>query len=497
VHFSPLFQQIDFHVNGIHAPDEFLILDRLKTAVANRDFALQFLDCFFPSVLTRIPQIGSIQFYGGVKFSLSVVDAALMRHFVALATPGKAPERRPAEVATAITDAFKLRTRYTHFPSSAVLAPTPVESASSGLTLKKLEEHKAFHDFLFTCAGGLRHFHTVVAALKSTVTLRYRSLGRRLFLADAACNPAEYIERQHRLYVASLAQIFVRNTLRDFIVTRGCADFDSGFLAQIFLRINAAMQQETNPADAILVATTDYINEWKARMNAEFPGSQAASLPSRDVDYPFCQYFVDGVASTGLGLLMDRLSAMDINIVPDVTLPPEGQTLLEHRASLLDSFVRANTVSNLCAGLGNDGWEAPPVKRAIESAKALQFLLCSAERAFREHFVQLKEKKGTGDALLLFLQAEKWLRPRMECDPFKTDSEGRRLLLASLMERVEPLYIRANLLRGLIVLRSIRDNRMPGLERLNAAGNPITDEVNTAFENLRNWFGINPSITYP
>jgi hypothetical protein len=135
---SPIFVQMDFDVSGLHAPDEFVFLERLKATAAKRE-----------CVLTRMPQTRSVQFYGGVKFCLSAVDAALTHRFVALATPRKTFNRRTADVATAISDAFQLRTRYTHFPPSTVSAP-PLADNSSELALKKLEEHKAFHDFLFT-----------------------------------------------------------------------------------------------------------------------------------------------------------------------------------------------------------------------------------------------------------------------------------------------------------------------------------------------------------
>jgi hypothetical protein len=140
--------------------DDILVLEIQKMA-QDPARAAQVLDLFVLDAGMEMPKLSSIILYGGIKFPLSIIDFMLLQQLYELLKVLTGSPLRPREikgsVETVVVDAFRLRTRCVHYIPSTVTEPVPTEN-SPHLTRKKLQEHKAVHDFLFGLAGGLKQF---------------------------------------------------------------------------------------------------------------------------------------------------------------------------------------------------------------------------------------------------------------------------------------------------------------------------------------------------
>jgi hypothetical protein len=479
--FSPLFAATDLIIkrspNDPRRTDNILLIEVAKVEQDNHE-AERFLDFFTDGVNMQMPRIGSIILYGGTKFPLSVVDVCLIQKLHALLKMLNGGQNRPVTgaVESAITDAFRIRTRQVHYLQATVSEPKQTET-SPHLTRKRLEEHKAIHDFLFQIAGGLKQFHTSIAAQRNICALQYRSLARHIFEGYRTMPAASFTIAQRRLYAMQLFRQWVRAMFLDYVRSKTEGDFNDFHNREIAKRITQGISSGQSVTAAVLEQTSDYINDWKRRFNAEYPTNQQGPCnPNAEYDYPFCQFFSDAVDEVTFALILEQLS--------DCPMPVDK--LKKNLQSLSDGW------PFLTFSL-TDSMNDPEVPGIIENSLDVKFFLARTELALKRAFESGDIKWGTGSHMLLFLEIEKVLAP-MLIDGAKGDQELSRKVMCALFQGDDPLYSRTCLAKVMMTVQQLRQVANPLVGRLAEIGNPINERIVNRVRNLVHWFGLKDTL---
>jgi hypothetical protein len=480
-----------------HVTYDFVLLDQVKRLGQDRVLRREILDLFVDDVGMEMPAISSIIFYGGIKFPLSVVDLVLLQHLNELhkgltGSMAKVREIR-GNVETAHIDAFRLRARSVHYLPPTVNEPIPTE-VSVHLTREKLLEHKAVHDFLFDLAGGLKHFHTVIAAQNHINRLHYYSLAHRLFFAEhSQIQPAAYAMFQRRKYGLQVFDQFVKGVLLEYVRAHTEGSFLEVHEREIGRRIADGIARGDTVVNSILQGTVDYVNGWKQRFNAESTTSQQGMCSaSKDHDYPLCQFFADAVDQLVFALTMNRLSTCPFPIVSERIRSEEQREVV---SKLLQSMSQPSVFVEFAREQFQDDAD---IAILMENSTEAKFLLMKAEQAAMASFARGEIKWGSGDHILLFLEIESLLRPIMTSEilveMLRHDPNWGRRLMSALFNAENPLFLRAFLSTCLMIVRLLREQRNPLVENLAEIGNPITQEIIRAFGNLREWFDFKEDV---
>jgi hypothetical protein len=465
---------------------EPVLLDELRKMASDHDRAVSVLDLFVVNVGMEMPKISSIILYGGIKYPVSVVDVVLLQHLHELFKALTGSPARPREVRgrpeTAAVDAFRLRTRCVHYIQASVEEPVPTEN-SPHLTRKKLREHKAVHDFLFGLAGRLKHFHTIIAAQRNVLRLHYDAFAHRLFVnGPVPPQPAVFATVQRGGYALQVFDQFVRGVFQDYIRAHTEGVFADVLARELGLRITDGIANGQTIVEAILEGTVDYINDWKLRWNTDNPlAVQGPCSTDKSHDYPFCQFFADAVDQMTFALTMNHLSFCPFPILPG----------LLQQASQHWPFTECTK-----AEIDADDDIAALLPLYAEE----KFLLIRAEQAAAAAFASGEIRWGSGNYIILFLQVEQLLRPLMATDLVLRISEEepgwQRKLIAALFDGEDPTHFRTCLANCMMIVKMLKiEIRNPLLEDLTEIGNPITEEVIAAFENLRKWFDFKPEVS--
>jgi hypothetical protein len=481
-YFSPLFRCTELITQRAKSGTcEYVFLEKLREKAPG--FSAQLLDAFQVPAAMPVPRIGSILFYGGVKFSLSVVDGFLLQHLGSLVTGARSATRGSVE--TAIEDAFRLRTRYSHFPETDVSVPTPTDGGKE-MTLQRLEDHKRLHDFLFTHAGGLQQFHVAIESMRKVIGLQYRSYARRLFEIEG-CQPTEFASGQRRLYCLRVFSSYVRNPLRDYMTSRMQGDFEEFHGRALQSRLEEAILGKRPIADSVLQGTADYVNEWKQRFSKDFPQSNhGLSNPNKDTDYSQCQYFLEAVDAVTFSLLLEKLSSLRLPVIPKKALSDRGDFFN-------DFVVRNSDCPELLTVPVQSIEEDPEIQDVLQTGSDIRFLLLVTENILIGRF-ERGDEFGTGELLLMFLEIESWLRFRLESEMFKRDEIGKRNILAAFYHPDRPTYTRGYLIHLLLIMQMLGEDQMREIPNLRLIGNPIGDGIIAAFENMRRWYGLSTRL---
>jgi hypothetical protein len=157
--FAPYWLCTEIIVKRTDRPSYDFVLTQAVTDMVNHpDLCRRLLDAFKVETCTKMPRIGRIIFFGGVKFALTRLDAFLMQNVVAAA---RARERNSpfnpilADSSQCLQDAFTIRTSFKNFPPSGNFKlPDPPAGAGPGeLTPEFLVFNKTCHNSLFALAG--------------------------------------------------------------------------------------------------------------------------------------------------------------------------------------------------------------------------------------------------------------------------------------------------------------------------------------------------------
>jgi hypothetical protein len=476
---------------------EFVLLDEIRKMGEDPVRAIQILDLLVDEIGIEMPKLSSIVYYGGITLPLSVVDFTLLLHLnelhKVLTNNGTNVREIKGNVETAIVDAFRLRARSVHYLPPSVSAPVPT-AVSVHLTLQKLKEHKTLHEFLSGLAGGLKQFHTIIAAQKNINRLYYFSLAHRKFLASGSqIQPATYAAVQHQKYALHIFDQFVRGGLQLYVRAHTKERFQEFHEQAIGQLIAESIARGESPVTAILERTVDYINGWKQRFNADNPAMhQGACFANREHDYPLCQFFTDAVDHLAFAFTMNRLSACPFPIISERVEIADQREAVE---TLLQSmsqhwpFVSVTPEQIL---------QDAEITIIMESSRDAHFLLQKAEQAAMASFAAGDVKWDSGNHIPLFLEIESLLRPIFSTDTIvdllRHDPEWPRKFIAAFFNATDPVFLRACLSRSLMIVSSLRDVNHPLIEHLAEIGNPITVDVMRSFANLRDWFDFKPKL---
>jgi hypothetical protein len=459
--------------------------------------ASQFLDLFVDDLFMEMPKISAIVVYGGVKFPMTVVDITIIQHLSDLhrSLSGSVPRTRDPQgnVETALADAMIIRTNFSHYLPSSINEPVATET-SPHLTRKRLQEHKAMHDFLFRIAGGLKQFHTNIAAVKNVSNLYYRVLAHRLFLADGcSTQPAQYASFQRMKYAAHIFNQFASPAFREYVKTQRRGESGELHERDLLRRINQGIKNGQSVAQSIVSGTVDCINEWKARYNAAHPSSPQGLCQEMKEDLPHCQFFVDAADRVTFSLVMNQLSNCPYPILGRSRESPKA-----NREALTANLAHASETSPFITCTKDQVARDSAVKASLDTDVDVSFLLMKAEDAAEAAFDAEDHRFGIGDWAVFFLEVELLLRSIFKSDraiqAIRQNPGWERLLMCALFDGKEPIFLRGWLFQILMLVKLLREMKSPFLDDLEEIGNPINDAVVAAFANLRQWFGFKKEL---
>jgi hypothetical protein len=451
------------------------------------------LDLFVDDISIETPKISAVILYGGVKFPLTVVDVTIIQQLYELLKSITPNPPRPREVhgnvETAHTDAFKFRANFCHYLPATVSEPAPTET-SPHLTRRKLQEHKAMHDFLYGIAGGLNHFDSIAVAERAINALSYRALARSIFLADGCTTqPAQFASFQRARYSMQLFSQFAVGVFRDYVQRQTPGDFNDFHQRRLITRINAAIVGGTAPATAIVCGTLDYVNEWKERYNADNPTAQQGTCQMMKDDLPFCSYFADAVDQLTLAFVMNRLSDCPNPIV--AKSPKARATPVEMLRSNLAATSLPTPFSRYDVASLEDDLEITTV---LELREEVKFLLPRAEESARMTFEAGDHAYGIGDWITFFIELEALMRPLMLSEIAVAASfdnpDWPLKLMTAIFRGKDPIHLRGWLFQARMVVTCLKAVKSSMLDDLDTIRHPITDEIIEAFGNLWKWFGF-------
>jgi hypothetical protein len=468
---------------------EFLLLGELRRL--DQAQCVAYLDCLNDNRTTTMPKMSEIAFCDGVKLPLSVVDLVLVLHLNELlqSLNGRTAKSKPVSgsVVTAAADAFRLHGNIVHYLSSKLTEPVATET-SQFLTRKRLEEHKALHNFLFGIAGGIRQLHTIRTAERNIWSLLHRSLSSRLFLSKTITQIAEFANLQRRRYAMSVFDEWVRYQFRGYVEAATEGDFVEVHERALQQRINRCIAQKVDVSQAIINATVDYVNDWKQRFKKDHPNALPQRLcQAAQENIDECQYFNDATGEMLFAMMMNQLSCLPFPIVLDRVKGLEARR--EHMKRNLQSV----SVGPLFAGIDIQRARATLDEAFIMSCDHIKFLLRRAAVAIRAAFENDDIRFGSGDQFMLFLEIESFIGPLMASQGQDDPTWGRRFLCV-MFDGEEPFYFRACLGKALQSFVLLTEKRNGLFLNIADIGNPIDRKIAGRFRNLCEWFRLKPDL---
>jgi hypothetical protein len=442
------------------SPAAVAIGDSLSAALAalgaSDPLALRLLDAFQPGPTTEMPEIGRIIIDSGVRFALTRVDTVLMSNILTSfgsADRSSLPKLRLESVASALSDAFVIKTAFVHSPKSLVKLPAAPFSFGQNEDRREARVFvRTLHASVFELAGGLRQFHAITDAC-----------GRALALVTAqwatfdSGAPAPFAEAQRVEYAAAVTDSWLVGKVREFAMP--------GREADLRVRIARLIAAGSAPAKAVLAAVAENVNGCKERYNKVYTDNvQGCSQPDPATDGVYCQYFCDGVEAVMMARLFRALSAIEIDFVDDVPDMPKPM-------------------------LFSKGKQAP--QTLVEGLALVKFYVIAAESAFEKEVSQGKAKLNVGGRLQLFYEIFKRLEPVMlEPSPGTNFMPVPEHVVSWAFGGIKLTNFRACLLQAWKVLDLLVKDKFPGITRLSVVGNPITIEYAVPIAKLVLWFSI-------
>jgi hypothetical protein len=473
---------------------QFVLLDEL---IRLRDDAIRargVLDLFVDEIGMEMPMLSAMILYGGVRFPVTVVDLVIIEHMYELLRVMNGSATKVREVCscyeTAHLDAFRIRTNFSHYLHTTVTEPVACET-SPHLTQKRLEEHKAMHDFLFGIAGTLKQFDALLIAQKHINQLSYRSLAHHIFIAGGCVTqPAKFASFQHLVFAVQLFNQFPATPFREYIGSHTPGDFFDFHGRELLKRVQAAIAAGETVTAALLGASLTYVNEWKVRFNADNPTAPQNLCQAMKEDAAFCQYFVDAIDQLTFSFVMNQLSGCPTPIIGNFpnprTHPVEALTANLAHASAFTPFI----VHSL-----EDAEGDADVAVILEGSPLIGFVLERADAAAHAAFDAGDHAFGIGDWIVFFIELERLMRPvltgQVASHAILAEPDWGRKLLCAFLKGREPIYLRGWLSQALMVVRLLRAFKVPILDRI---GHPINEAILAAFANLAKWFGFKPDL---
>jgi hypothetical protein len=457
--------------------------------------AKRFLDLFSDEIGMEMPRISTIIFYGGVKFPLTVVDIGILCQLHELLKTLTGTRARPVAprvcVETAAVDAFRIRCQFAHFLQPSVHEPQATE-ASPFPTRQKLLEHRAMHEFLFGIAGGLKQFHTIIAAQKSINVLQYKALADHLYRTGAESQAANFANFQRRQYALHIFDNWVLGIFLEWMKVQPAGSRDA-HERELESRINRFIAEKKRPAtEALHEATAEYVNEWKRRFNAQSPSlTQAMVDAGTDQACSFCPFFTEAVDIVVFALVASQVTGCQLSIV--------DRTVNQLKSDRLEKLKRNLQDVSICWPYYNfDIQEAIQSTRDlfVDGAEDVKFLLARADESIKIAFENGDDRFQTGTHFLLYLEIEAqgkllFLSDIAE-DAKAGDPDWDRKLMCALLDGRDPIYLRAALPRVVACVNQLYSMELPSIQNLLRIGNPIDESIVDAFRHVRDWLGMDP-----
>jgi hypothetical protein len=449
--------------------------------------AAKFLGMFSGKILSEYPKGNAMIFYGGIRFLLSRVDTVLLAHFAELLKVlkgGTSNRRVTGDPKTAIVDAFRLRARYIHSFTPVIREPVPTE-ASVFLTRKKLQERKGYHAFLVGIASGLHTWQLLVESQNRVVSLWHRSASEFYSAAFPALSHPNLFRRvQYRRYGYEAMLQFISEDVVDRVNKAVGGNPTRQLVNEIEQRIVARLTQGF-PADvSILESVTEYVDEWKGRLDQS--RSSAKVTASASLDYPYCRIFVEAVEKMTFEFTCVHLSDIEITLI-DVSSKPSSprKTLKALIKRNLEPWPEMTGIT-----LSDMG---PMTEATCASEEDISFFVVKASAYCRARFDADLLAAKTGVLFGLFIELESTLKPVMRSTAFASPGRyprWRTELLLALMGGEDPRYLRGGLLKCLLVLKRCRSPEDELGMQYSTVANPFNNEVADIFRNLASWFAM-------
>jgi hypothetical protein len=380
-----------------------------------------------------------------------------------------------------------------HYIHPTVREPTARE-VSSHPTRKKLQEHKATHDFLLTLAASLNQLQSVALAERNILQLSYRSLAHSLFTnAGSPSDPVAFARFQRGRYGMQLFQQFASPPFLEFVRARTKGDFVKEHESALLARTHALIARHTPPAHALVTATLEYVNEWKVRYNNENRGAPLGMCQVMKDDIPCCEYFMSAVDQLTFALMMNQLSDC-----PSPIVEMSSRFRVDPKEALAAKLAAASDGAPLSRWTQEELAEDPNIETIRDITDEPSFVIQKADEAAKLLIVGGDHAFGIGDWILFFLELEALLRPIFAVewvqDAIYGEPEFASKLMAGIVRGHDPMFLRGFISQAILVIGTLRGANNPLFEGLDEIGNPINQKIVTAFANLSNWFGFKMEI---
>ena len=455
------------------------LVSQLKSLKPEDEETQRILGIFRPDVVTELPRVSSVAYYGGVGFTVSEIDVAFIQHFMNCKRKLSGHAGLPLKVnlERVSEDAFTIRKRFAQYPSETPTKPTPTET-QSGITKKRLLDRKAMHDFLFQNSGEIPDFMRASNALKWILRLATGYLAQVMGSIDSPC---EFLFDHYTGYALRLFVSLTPAYLHTYIGKEVQGPAEVAHEQELRKALGFRMVTDPDPAHAELASVTDYMDQWKRKYcdSMSQPQATPTDLVKSGEDV-FCEHYIELLHNLGTELIL--------NCLPQNKETPFGilQGLdVEKRADALRAMVKDNLDKDVDDGIDEHSVEFPIGEEFRHEVVGLMNAMNDKAKAEFEGGVE----HCVSDWILSFLTLEELLEPIVEEDLVYVTLPMKGAILLGLFSQ-EPMFFLGMLLDSMIEVRQLLSGMHGAVPGLATISNPFKVDFQQKFAKLAMWFGF-------